>query len=146
VKTCKQDKPLTDDEFRARMDRAMQRVADRVLPEVPRDRRKCIKCEQEKTLDEFRWRSTPNGTRLPRPICKDCENEARRANVELYQRALARKRAKAAERTAALSISGEITALIRATTSRRTTTPPPLPTREELAAWYREGCRIGGAS
>jgi hypothetical protein len=67
---------------------------------------------------------------------------AKRANTEVYERALAREKAARAAKSAELSISGEITALIRATTARRTTTPPPLPTAEELAAWYREGCRI----
>jgi hypothetical protein len=99
----------------------------------------CIRCEKDKPLGEFR----PQKTGAHRNTCRPCENEVRRANVELYQLALARKRARAAERTAALSITGEITALIRATTSRRTTTPPPLPTREQMRSWYYdEECRI----
>jgi hypothetical protein len=82
--------------------------------------------------------------------CKDCENREnrarmadRRANAALYERTRAKQRADRAAKSAELAISTEITALIRATTARSKTTPPPLPTREQMRAWYYdEECRI----
>jgi NAD-dependent SIR2 family protein deacetylase len=100
----------------------------------------CADCQQDKPLGEFRARKDSKTARFN--TCKRCENKTRRANTELYQQALARQRDYRAAERDKLSISAEITALIQATTARRTTTPAPLPTREELAAWYRQGCRI----
>jgi hypothetical protein len=100
----------------------------------------CIKCQYEKELGEFR----PLKPGTHRNTCRPCENKVRRANVELYQRALAKKRAKAVAKKATLSISDEISELLR-DTGRRTKTGaplPPLPTAEELAAWWRAGCPI----
>jgi hypothetical protein len=102
----------------------------------------CATCEKSKPLTEFGVRKNRQGRLFPYRDCRSCMNAARRANVELRERAQARQQAARASKSAELAISTEISALIRATTSRRKTTPPPLPTAEELAAWHREGCLV----
>jgi hypothetical protein len=94
----------------------------------------CAACGLEKPLTDFRTRPNGKGRTYPKTACRPCENAAERANTE--RRAQAAARAKASR-----AISVEISQLLRAC-APRTKRPGPLPTQEELHAWYEAGCPL----
>jgi hypothetical protein len=98
----------------------------------------CNRCQQAKPVTEFCTRKNRQGVPYPRTSCRVCWNASLREIADRREKATARQRNNRAE----MGISGEITALIQATTTRSQTKPPPIATAADLAAWHQSGCPI----
>lgn len=110
---------------------------------APADLWTCAECGEDKPRIEFGARKNNQGRTYHYKTCRTCMATAERTNPARRARKTAiQKAARAAER-ASWSVSGEITALIRATTVPCKGPKAPLPTREDMRRWYHgEGCRL----
>jgi hypothetical protein len=101
----------------------------------------CAGCLQDKPITEYGSRKNQQGRTYLRTSCRDCDNATVRANREYRSKRTTTQKVTRASIRAEMAISYEIDKLIRGT-KPKTGTSAPLPTEEDLRAWYEAGCRI----